>query len=180
LHSNFYIFVNIVMNLKSKKTLAIKLFCTFCMCVFCNLLLFAQKIDTNITSLRPKLKIVNNTPQVKTNIQSYKPNIAYLSNSNLKNNGLTVKSAKVLSVLKIYPNPVVNQININLRLERESLLSIKIIDMLGQEIITLFNDRTGVGEQTKTYTIPSKLNAGIYFLRIIAGGEPVVRRISIL
>ncbi len=174
-------FVNIEMNLELKKIVLIKLFCTLCICILCNLSLFAQKIDTNITTLRPKLKIVNNTPQIKNNIQTYKPATAnYLINNNLKNNTLAVKSVKILNVLKIYPNPVVNQININLRLERESLLSIKIIDMLGQEIITLFNERTGVGEQTKTYTLPSKLNAGIYFLRIIAGGEPVVRRISVL
>ena len=31
-----------------------------------------------------------------------------------------------------------------------------------------------------TYTIPNKLNTGIYFLKIVAGGEPIVKRISVL
>jgi ribosomal protein S6 len=50
---------------------------------------------------------------------------------------------------------------------------------LGNDVVTLANERAPAGEQTKTYTI-NKLNPGIYFLRILASGEPVVKKISVL
>jgi hypothetical protein len=98
-----------------------------------------------------------------------------------KSSGLS--SDKILNVLKIYPNPVnpnFDQINLILRLDREITLTVKIMDLLGNEIVTLSNERTAAGEQTKSYSIPSRLNSGIYFMRISAGSETVVKRISVL
>ncbi|MNU00497.1 hypothetical protein D3C86_1825280 [compost metagenome] len=65
-------------------------------------------------------------------------------------------------------------------MDRESNLSVKIMDLLGNEIVTLANERIPAGEQTKSYTIPNRLNAGIYFLKIMSGNETVVKRISVL
>jgi hypothetical protein len=141
---------------------------------------FAQKIDTSKISVKPKAKIVSRIPQIKASIQPYKPNLIYSSTGNTALNTSLPKNNKILTVLKVYPNPVNEQLNISLRLERETTLSIKITDMLGNDVVTLTNERTAAGEQTKTYSIPHKLNAGIYFLRIVAGGEPKVMRISVL
>ena len=87
---------------------------------------------------------------------------------------------KILTVLKLYPNPVSEKLNINLRLERETNLSVKITDPLGNEIITLMNEKAPAGEQTRTFTLPNKLNTGIYLVRIVAGGDPKVMKISVL
>jgi len=54
------------------------------------------------------------------------------------------------------------------------------MDLLGNEVVTLSNERLSSGEQTKTFTIPNRLNSGIYFLRIVTGSETVVKRISVL
>ncbi|MEE1945476.1 T9SS type A sorting domain-containing protein [Pedobacter sp. KR3-3] len=148
------------------------------MVAFLNNAAFAQKIDTTAITLKPKPKTVSRVPVIKANIQPYKP--AFNLSSANTNTGLTVKSNKILTVLKLYPNPVNEQLNISLRLDRESTLSIKITDLLGNDVLVLANERTPAGEQTKTYTIPNKLNAGIYFLRIVAGGEQVIKRISVL
>lgn len=140
---------------------------------------FAQKIDTNIISYKPKAKVVSKVPLIKGSVQPYKMNVSgYLPSNSMA--GSKEKTGKMLTVLKIYPNPVIEQLNINLRLEKETNLSIKITDLLGNEVVTLANERTSQGEHTKTFSIPAKLNSGIYFLRILAGGEPIIKRISVL
>jgi hypothetical protein len=94
--------------------------------------------------------------------------------------GNNIKQDKILVVTKVFPNPVDDQINLTYRLDRESMVSIKIMDLLGNEVVTLSNERSPAGEQTKTFIIPNRLNSGIYFLRIVAGPETIVKRISVL
>lgn len=141
---------------------------------------FAQKTDSARTQVKPKTRIVTGIPQINANVPTYRPyfyNYYPTTNNILK---LKEKGGKTLTVLKIYPNPVEEQLNISFRLEAETTLSIKITDLLGNEIVTLANGRAPYGEQTRTFTMPTKLNSGIYFLRIVAGGEPIIKRISVL
>ncbi len=139
---------------------------------------FAQKIDSTRISLKPKVKIISSVPQIKANIQPYRPNLYnYYPSPTAKPKD---KSGKNITILKIYPIPVVEQLNISLRLEKEVNLSIKITDLLGNEIVTLINEKLPYGEQTKTFNMPAKLNSGIYFLKIVAGGELIIKRISVL
>lgn len=150
--------------------------------VFVSGSVFGQKIDTTRLSTKLKSKFASKLRQIKANITPYKPNtLGFSTISSVSPNSILPKNpSKVLTVLKIYPNPVSDQLNINLRLDKESSLSIKITDLLGNDVVTLTNEKSPAGEQTKTYLIPNKLSTGIYFLRIIAGGEPVVKRISVL
>jgi len=155
-------------------------FLTVMLSLLC-LSVFAQKTDTSRISLRPKVKAISRIPVIKGSVQSYKPNYNVYASGDTQVKAIgKEKSEKTLTVLKVYPNPVVEQVNVNLRLEKETSLSIKITDLLGNEVVTLANERIQQGEHTKTYSVPSKLNAGIYFLRIVAGGEPVIRKISVL
>ncbi|MEJ5994302.1 T9SS type A sorting domain-containing protein [Pedobacter sp. Du54] len=149
--------------------------------MFTSSAVFAQKTDTVKISFKPKPKVLSRVPAIKGSVQTYRPgNISFsgtgagipVSNSS--------KSIKILTVLKLYPNPVAEQLNINLRLEREANLSVKITDPLGNEIITLMNEKAPSGEQTRTFTLPNKLNTGIYLVRIVAGGDPKVMKISVL
>lgn len=169
------------MNTKTKTVSLIYLICIFCISLCCATTVFAQRADST-----SKYKRIVRTPQIRGDVPSYKP--SYLPGSGFTPyNSLLSHSRsgnarpdKILSVLKVYPNPVDDQINLTLRLERESNLSIKIMDLLGNEVVTLSNERLSAGEQTKTFTIPNRLNSGIYFLRFVAGSETVVKRISIL
>ena len=161
------------------------IFCIICISISGSALVFAQKPDSSINSIRSKR--INKTPQIKVNIPTYKPkyNLGFIQYSDLvssaKTTSLTsVKAEKVLTVLKVYPNPVDDQINLLLKMDKESNLSVKIMDLLGNEVVTLSNERIPPGEQTKSYTIPNRLNTGIYFLKIAAGTETVVKRISVL
>ena len=172
------------MKLKSKIVLSLKLI-YLGMVVFASASVFAQKVDTSRISIKSRIRVQSKIPQIKANITPYKPNtfgytLNTQSSGNTSSNTPTNKSGKIITVLKVYPNPVTDQVNINLRIDKETTLSIKITDMLGNDVVELTNERIAAGEQTKTYAIPPKLTTGIYFLKIVAGGEPVARRISVL
>jgi hypothetical protein len=87
---------------------------------------------------------------------------------------------KLLSSVEVYPNPITDQINLKYILSRNSNVTIKMVDVLGNDILTLFSQRVDPGEQTRTFPIGNKLNKGFYFIRVIAGTESVIKRISIL
>lgn len=171
------------MNTKTKTVSILYVLCIICMSVCCSSSVFAQRSDSIGNS--SKYKRIIKTTQIKGDVPSYRP--TYMPgttftpyNSLISHSKNGSKPDKVLSVLKVYPNPVDDQINIVIRLEREASITIKVMDLLGNEVVTLANERLSSGEQTKTYTIPNRLNSGIYFLRIVTGSETIVKRISVL
>ncbi|MBB5438483.1 MULTISPECIES: T9SS type A sorting domain-containing protein [Pedobacter] len=171
------------MKIQRKIAHLLNISCLISMSVLCSVSVFGQRTDSSTTSIRAKK--INKTPQIKASVPTYKPKYAvgYLQYNDLisGNKSLTnPKQEKILTVLKVYPNPVDDQINLILRIDRESNLSVKIMDLLGNEVVTLSNERIPAGEQTKSYTIPNRLNSGIYFLKIMSGAETVVKRISVL
>ncbi|HKG06161.1 MAG TPA: T9SS type A sorting domain-containing protein [Pedobacter sp.] len=173
------------MSKTHKIALLLNIFCIICIGVLGSTSVFAQKPDSSINSIRSKR--INKTPQIKASVPTYRPKYGsgFIQYSDLTSPAKTIvqnppRPEKILTILKVYPNPVDDQINLIVRLERESGLSVKIMDLLGNEVVTLSNERIQAGEQTRNYTIPNRLNAGIYFLKIVAGAETVVKRISVL
>jgi hypothetical protein len=151
------------------------------MSVLASAKVFAQPSDS--ISYTVSKKRINNTPQIRANIKPYRQSFGFIPYNTFltgSSKAATVKQEKILTVVKVYPNPVDDQINITLKLERETILTIKIMDLLGNEVITLSNERYPSGESTKSFSIPNRLNSGIYFLRVVAGGETSVKRISVL
>ncbi len=145
---------------------------------------FAQKADSALNSMRAKK--INKVPQIKVDLPNYRAKyylgkIPYDGFSNLRGlDYVPQRTEKNLTVLKIYPNPVNDKVNLIIRLDQEANFSVRILDMLGNEVVTLANERLREGEQTKNYAIPNRLNPGVYFLRISAGAETIVKRISVL
>lgn len=90
------------------------------------------------------------------------------------------QDVKVLSNVKVYPNPVDEELNLSYFINKDSNVTIKIMDVLGNEIATLLSQRIPAGEQTNTFSIASRLSSGFYFIRLIAGNETVIKRVSIL
>jgi hypothetical protein len=166
----------------STRTLLFNFTCIISFGVMSTMSAFAQKADSvNYISRSRK---ISKTSSIKINTPVYRPIVngfGFLPyNSSLLSKGVSSKPEKNLTFLKVFPNPVDDQISVVFKLERESLVSIKIMDLLGNEVATLANERAGSGEQTKTYTIASRLSSGIYFVRIVAGAETSVKRISVL
>lgn len=146
---------------------------------------FAQNTDSSRIYLKTKAKINNSLPLIKGSVPTYQPKIyRYLpsgtNNSAANTENTKLKNDKILIVTRIYPMPLADQLNINFRLKKEAAVSIKLTDLLGNEISTLGSETISAGEHTRSYAIPAKLNAGMYFLRIVAGGEPVIKRVSVI
>ena len=87
---------------------------------------------------------------------------------------------KLLNNVQVYPNPVTDQINLKYDLSHYANVSIKIVDVLGNDIATIFQQRLEPGEKNYTYPLNNKLSRGFYFIRIVAGTESVIKRISVL
>lgn len=91
---------------------------------------------------------------------------------------------KILNGVIIYPNPVPvsEQLNLTYKLNKDSNVTIKLMDVLGNEITTFLpSEHKSAGEWSNSFPIPSRLNSGMsYFIEVIAGKEIVVKRISII
>jgi len=123
-------------------------------------------------------KLIDTRPDKpkSTNLIAFKPFAAYAPYLRTSNK----ESVKTLSNVKVYPNPVSDQINLTFKLNKEISVTIKIMDALGNEISTLLSQRLEEGDQVQNFTLNSNLNSGYYFIRIMAGTETVVKRIQIL
>jgi hypothetical protein len=87
---------------------------------------------------------------------------------------------KQLSNVKIFPNPVTEYINLSYRLSKTQVVKIKVMDALGNEVLTLLNQRIDAGNQNHSFEVQNRLSTGIYFVRVSAGTETIVKRISVL
>jgi hypothetical protein len=87
---------------------------------------------------------------------------------------------KLLSSVKVFPNPIVDQISLSYRLGKQSPVSIKVMDALGNEVMTLLDQELDAGPQSHVFETSNKLTNGFYFIRVSAGTETVVKRISVL
>lgn len=97
-----------------------------------------------------------------------------------KQNADKSENEKLLSDVSIYPNPITDKLNLTYNVRKNTTVSIKIMDVLGNEVMTLLSQRVEAGEQKNTFQISTRLSSGFYFVRMIVGTESVIKRISVL
>jgi hypothetical protein len=90
----------------------------------------------------------------------------------------TVNST-IQNSLKINPDFGDEKIEISFNLDKQSFVNIKITDLLGNEPFSLLNERLTSGEFKRNFNIPTKLAKGVYFIKVNAGNELIIRRISV-
>jgi hypothetical protein len=96
------------------------------------------------------------------------------------NSTIARQDDKLIHNVQVYPNPITDQINLKYNISRNSNVSIKMMDILGNEVATLCSGRFDPGERSCSYYLNSKISKGFYFIRVVAGTESVIKRISIL
>ena len=86
---------------------------------------------------------------------------------------------KIITNVKVFYNPIAEQITVTFKLNKQQVVSIKVMDALGSEVLNLANTRMDEGMQNLSYDTNSKLSTGFYFVRVTSGTETVVKRISV-
>jgi hypothetical protein len=81
-----------------------------------------------------------------------------------------VLSVKEFTLDQNFPNPFNPSTTINFSLAVDSKVSLKIFDVLGQEVATLVNGQLAAGNHPVSFDA-SSLNSGVYFYRIDANGN---------
>ena len=72
----------------------------------------------------------------------------------------------------IYPNPVKDVVNLKLHLKKRAAASIKVMDGMGQVILQVAdNTMYNSGDNLVHLTLPSRIAGGIYYCRMISGGN---------
>ena len=159
----------------------------FCILTTLDLNAFAPVVaaDLSDTIRTSKPKITDTRPDKPAILQKgvgikvvpFKP--VPVKTTNLGNPLKSLQSDKVLNNVKVYPNPVEDQLNLTYQVSKEANVTIKIMDVLGNEVVTLLSQRQSAGEKISSFDVSSRLNSGFYFIRLIVGNETVVKRISV-
>ena len=140
------------------------------------------KAQSKITDTRPG-KPSEIKSDVRIKITPFRPSYTkpLASASSAPNpKAAAVSDLKILSNVKVYPNPVADHLNLSYFVNKDSNVTIKIMDVLGNEITTLLSQRLNAGEQINSFPIDAKWNSGYYFVRLVVGNETIIKRISIL
>ena len=125
--------------------------------------IFAQKTDTSKFSVRPKAKAFSRIPVIKGSVQPYKPSYnIYSSTDAHAKSSVKEKSGKTLTVLKIYPNPAFETLNLELNELKDEEVGILIFNEIGQIVL---RENVVPGDSLKKIDV-SALQSGLYMLEV--------------
>lgn len=110
---------------------------------------------------------------------SDKANTTSYSFSDFNRDVIDQENEKLINKVKVFYNPVAEQITLNFTLSQQSTVVIKVMDALGNEVLNLMNSRLDAGLQGLSFDTNGKLSKGFYFVRVSSGSETVVKRISV-
>ena len=86
---------------------------------------------------------------------------------------------KLINNVKVFYNPISEQISVTFKLAKVNNITIKVMDALGNEVLSLHNGSLDAGMQNLSCDTQQKLSEGFYFVRVSGGSETIVKRISI-
>ena len=79
-------------------------------------------------------------------------------------------------LVNVYPNPTSDFATLDFELENSCNMKIVLCDILGQELVEVYDDFTSEGLFTRTFST-EHLAKGVYFLKILLDGNLVVEKI---
>lgn len=138
-----------------------------------------KRADTTNLHLQKNKLISSKSAYPKNSLHLALPPLKPAATSNTKINVIRTDD-KLLTDVQVFPNPITDQINVKYILSRNAIVTVKVMDVLGNNVITLLSQRIESGEQSFSYSINNKLSRGFYFIRVVAGTESVIKRISVL
>ncbi len=86
---------------------------------------------------------------------------------------------KTFSLEQNYPNPFNPSTKIKFAIPRESHVTLKVYDILGQEVTTLVNEVVQPGYHEILY-VGSRLTSGVYFYRLVSDDYASIKKFILL
>ncbi len=80
----------------------------------------------------------------------------------------------------LYPNPAQGEINVAVELPEATNLRVRVYDLLGRPVATLFDGPEGAGRHTITWQPDPRLSAGVYLVRLTAAGSSHTRKVTLV
>ncbi|MCW3103262.1 MAG: hypothetical protein JWO09_1702 [Bacteroidetes bacterium] len=83
------------------------------------------------------------------------------------------------SGFNIYPNPIDENTVVDFSLGSKQDVNVKVLDVLGREIITLFDGSLNEGDHQFAIGEQSKLSAGVYFVKVTMNGKAYTKKLIV-
>ncbi|MDP1677047.1 MAG: T9SS type A sorting domain-containing protein [Bacteroidota bacterium] len=87
--------------------------------------------------------------------------------------------ATTYELLQNYPNPFNPSTKIDFSILADGLVSLKVYNLLGQEVATIVNQQLNAGKHIATFNA-SNLSSGVYFYKIEAGTFTSIKKMTVL
>ena len=81
--------------------------------------------------------------------------------------------------LNIYPNPVVETINLQYVLLKSGNVKASIFDIQGKEVDVLLNENQMSGNFNNSYVISKSIKSGVYFIKLAVDGKTMTQKMII-
>ncbi len=88
------------------------------------------------------------------------------------------EKVELISALEIYPNPVKNQLTIDLGLTKQSNVEVFVTDLLGNTVAQIANEEISVGNAKFQWNTNNTKN-GIYLLNIVSNNSRQVKKVVV-
>lgn len=95
------------------------------------------------------------------------------------NNENEAEQIKEFNLDQNYPNPFNPSTNINFSLAETGLVSLKVYNLLGQEVAELVNQRMGSGAHSVNFDA-SGLSSGVYIYRLVSGSQVQTKKMMLI
>ena len=93
---------------------------------------------------------------------------------------IEVSILKMFTLGQNYPNPFNPRTTIDFTLVEDSKVSLKVFDVLGKDVATLVDGELKAGIQHSVPFDASKLSSGMYFYRLDAGKNSLVKKLTLM
>jgi hypothetical protein len=86
----------------------------------------------------------------------------------------------IISSLNLYPNPVVDAIQLDYYLQKTEVVTIDLLDVSGKSVLSLFNSQQSSGAHHCAFPLNQKVASGIYLVQMRAGEQTLAKKMIVL
>lgn len=109
------------------------------------------------------------------NVTDYENNL-YIDNINIQGTAVAIDNAVLSNAVVVAPNPSEGRFSVNLSLPTATDVQLSIYNAIGQQVATRAVE--GTAHSKLTFDLSTQ-PAGVYYLRVEAGGKSIIKRIAL-